>query len=60
MGHHHTKIEMHDRNIALRCDNCGWKSPGWKVGARGDSAESSGSQFSRAAEILIHKPEKHA
>ena len=59
MGHHQTKIEVRDRNIALRCSHCGWKSPGWKVGAPADSAER-GSQFSRAAEILIQKPAKHA
>jgi len=23
---------MDDRNMALRCEHCGWKSPGWRVG----------------------------
>jgi hypothetical protein len=60
MGHHHTKIEVRDRNIALRCDHCGWKSPGWKVGVPRDGSDSRDAQFRRAAEILTQKPARHA
>ena len=34
LGHHQSKIEIRDKQMALRCERCGWRSAGWEVGTR--------------------------
>jgi hypothetical protein len=31
VGHHREKIEVSKGRLALRCDRCGWESPGWNL-----------------------------
>ena len=59
LGHHQGQIEFRGREMALRCEHCGWKSPGWKVGLREGAPQTDEAQFPRAAEILMQRPAKH-
>ena len=59
LGQHQGMIEVRGREMALRCEQCGWKSPGWRVGLGENADESNQPQFLRAAAILMQKPAKH-
>lgn len=59
LGQHQGMIEVRGREMALRCEHCGWKSPGWKVGLREGARQPNEPQFPRAAEILMQRPAKH-
>jgi hypothetical protein len=31
---HRNEIEVGSRTLALKCDRCGWRSPGWMLDSR--------------------------
>jgi hypothetical protein len=62
VGHHREQIEIGDREMALRCARCGWRSPGWKLGSPAGAAELKKTPAMRAPEILLqsHRSDAYA